>query len=168
MKNMLKAGDILLFEVTEHSAFHDKIISIGQKLLYQVPNNARFCHVAIVDQDTNYMYEAVWPKTRKSLISSSNKNNVIQVYRVKGITAQEVKEALTWAKTHEGEWYDIPLFITGWISFKHSEICSTYVSHSLGAAGLSIPKVPKGQKIILPDNYADDRQLVKCYEMSKM
>lgn len=157
----LEPGDILLYRVTEHSAFYDKLIAIGQTLFYQVPRNARFCHIAIVDKDTNYKLEAVWPKTRRSLIAGDNAGEIMEVYRVKYITDDQVVSALAWANANLNEWYDILFLLTGWIDVKHAEICSTFVSHAFAAAGLLIPHVPKLQKIILPDDYADDKQLAR-------
>ena len=157
----LKPGDILLYKVTKYSALHDKLIAICQILLYQVPRNARFCHIAIVDQDINYKLEAVWPKTRRSLIAGDNIGEIMEVYRVIDITDAQIKSTLVWANANLNEWYDILFMITGWLDVKHAEICSTFVSHAFAAAGLLIPHVPKFQKIILPDDYADDRQLAR-------
>ncbi len=159
--SILKPGDILLYRVTKHSAWHDKLIALGQRLLYRVPSHARFCHVAIVDIDTNYKLEAVWPKTRRSLIAGDNKDEVMEVYRVNGITDAQALQAVAWADANLNEWYDILLFVTGWVDVKHAEICSTFVSKALSAAGFNIPDISRYDKIILPDDYAADNKLVK-------
>lgn len=163
-KKDLKPGDILLFRSTHRSTLSERLIVWGQKTFYHVPKNARYCHVALVDKDTDFMLEAVWPKTRISKIdfSSHKQREKMEIYRVRGITDEQIEKTLAWAHNHLGEWYDIPLFLTGWIDIKHAEVCSTFVTHCFESASLEIPHVNDDQKLILPDDfYGDDVQLEK-------
>lgn len=153
-KKNLQPGDILLFRITPRSSWCEKFIAWAQNVIYKVPQKAKFCHISLVDYDTNFMLEAVWPKTRISKIDFSNiQPEKIEVYRVRKITDEQIKKTLDWAHDHLGEWYDIPLFITGWIDAKHAEVCSTFVSHAFRNAGLDIPYSCEDKKLILPDDF---------------
>lgn len=151
----LKPGDILLFKVIPSSSWFSKLIGWGQKLFGRVPQGRGYCHVALVDIDTDLMLEARWPKTRVSKIDLDklNKTYGIELYRVRGITPEQIDKAINWAHDHLDEWYDVPLLFTGWLVAKHSEICSTYVSHSFKDAKLDIPYGCGNKKFITPDMY---------------
>jgi len=157
-KKLLKPCDVLLFRTTHRSTIVDRAIVWGQKTFYHAPKNARYCHVALVDRNTDLMLEAVWPKTHITPIdfSTYKEREQIEVYRVKDITEEQIDATLKWAYNHVDEWYDVPLLLTGWIDIKHAEVCSTYVSHSFEGAGLEIPSGSKGKRIVLPDDYYCD------------
>jgi hypothetical protein len=157
-RNILHPGDILLFKPRGNVSFSDTLIIWGQKLFRQVPRKDKYVHVALVDRDTRFILEAKWPKTRRSnlITTKSNSKYKIEVYRVRGITEEQIKFALDWAHEHLDEWYDVPLFLTGFLYIKHTQICSTYVSNSFKAAKLDIPYGCGNKKFIVPDDYAID------------
>lgn len=161
---VLQPGDILLFKPRgEHASFADRFIVWGQKLFRQVPKRVNYCHVALVDRDTRFVLEAKWPKTKISnlaIIKQKTKHK-IEVYRVRDLTPEQAKAAIDWAHEHLNEWYDVALFLTGFLDLKHSEICSTYVSHSFKAAGLEIPYGCTNKKFIVPDDFFIDNSMLE-------
>ena len=159
-RHVLRPADILLFKPRGNASFSDKIIVLGQKLFRQVPRKDNYCHVALVDKDTRFILEAKWPKTQRSELApvAASSECKIEVYRVRNITPEQVKLALDWAHEHLNEWYDVTLFLTGFLALKHTEICSTYVSHSFKAAKLAIPCGCENKKFIVPDDYAIDKE----------
>lgn len=154
----LKSCDILLFKVKDSSSFFRKLIVLGQRLIYKAPPKAKYCHVALVDSDTTLMFEAVWPKTRVSKIDFNkiSKTEIVEVYRVQGLTRKQAAEVLTWARNHLDEWYDVALFLTGWLDIKHAEVCSTFVSRAFKAADLEIPHGAWKKKFVIPDDFYVD------------
>ena len=157
-KKLLKPCDVLLFRTTHRSTWLERLIVWGQKTFYHVPSAARYCHVALVAGDTNLLIEAVWPKVRIVPIDFSTYKNreQIEVYRIKDLTDEQREKILAWAYGHDGEWYDVPLLLTGWIDMKHAEVCSTFVSHSCKAGEQSIPTKHSDDKMIIPDDYYND------------
>ena len=157
-KKLLKPCDILLFRTTHRSSLQDRFIVWGQRILYHIPKQARYCHVALVDKDTDLVLEAKWPKIKISTLEADTykQRDQIEVYRVRGITNKQIEKTLDWAHEHVGEYYDVLLLLTGFIDMKHSEICSTYVSKAFKAAGLEIPYIHRENGLILPDDYYED------------
>lgn len=158
-RNTLHAGDILLFKPRGNASFTDKLIVLGQKLFRKVPRKDNYCHVAIVDKDTRFILEARWPKTRRSNLLKTKLSSKckIEVYRVRKITDEQIKLTLDWAHDHLNEWYDVPLFLTGFLAIKHTEICSTFVSKAFKNAKLYIPHGSENKTFIIPDDFAIDK-----------
>lgn len=157
--NTLFPGDILLFRPRGKKAatFSDKLISWGQRLFRKVPKNVNYVHVAIVDWNTEYILESVWPKTRITnlAIKRATSADKIEVWRIKNLTSEQCKLMLDYGHSHLGLWYDIPLFLTGFLSIKHTEICSVFIAQICHAAKLDIPYGFMNKKFIVPDDYAD-------------
>lgn len=152
---LLKPADILLFKTTYRSSLASRFIVWAQETFYHVSKQADYCHVALVDKDTSLMLETTWPKTRVSKIDFSIAEQ-IEVYRVRGITDEQREKALIWGRSHIGEWYDVLLFLTGWIDTRNTEICSTFVSKAFREAGLDIPYGSNKKELILPDDFGID------------
>ncbi len=154
-KKLMHPGDILLYRVISSSGWSAKFIGWGQKVIGHAPTKkTEYCHVALVAFDTEFVMEAVWPKTRIHKIEWEkwDKEYDLQLFRVKNVTPKQIVEALTWAEDHLGEWYDVLELLGGWINFKHCEICSTYVQKAWKAAGIDF-KVNKNN-FVTPDEIA--------------
>ena len=148
--NKLQPGDILLFRIDKTSPIHDKIIALGEKLLHKQFKKAEYCHVAMVDNDTKLMLEAVWPKTHVYTITA--RGNVMEVYRVKGVSKKQRKQALDWAHRNLNVWYNIGKLFFGLFPSKHKVICSTYVAGAWKSAGVILGDL--NEKIFSPDELA--------------
>jgi hypothetical protein len=150
----LQPGDLLLFKVKPSSSLIDKFIGWGQKFMKMAPTKAEYCHVALVSFDPEFIMEARWPKTRIYKINweEYHKKYEVQLFRVKNVTTRQRLDAIHWAEDHLGEWYDLPSFLFGWIQFKHSEICSTYVTKAEKASKIYFKTEKNG--FITPDQVA--------------
>lgn len=131
----LYPGDLVLYKTDKHSPIHDKLISLGEGLLQKKFTPSNYCHIAMISSDANLILEAVWPKTHVTKFEWKQPTE-IEIYRIKNATDIQIKKSIDWAENHLGEWYDIPELFGGWISFKHAQICSTYVANSYKAAGI--------------------------------
>jgi len=165
-KKLLKPGDVLLCRVGPNALWSSKFIDLAQKLIGRGTADQDYCHVAIVDSDTDFLMEARWPKTRKWRIDWTHMDDryVVEVWRVKGVTPVKVKLALTWAHEHLGEWYDLPLFLFGWINFSKAEVCSTFVQKAWKNAGVIFQNTisyGKEQNLITPDEIASNHKLLR-------
>lgn len=137
-KALLRPGDLLFYR--PKAIFHvgSWLIAWFQNVVGKSPIEDRsYCHVAIVDTDTDYIVESRWPKSRRWKIDwkKLDKNYTVELWRVKNVTKEETEKVLEWANSHLGEWYDLGLFVWGTFDFKHSEVCSTYVAKAWEAAG---------------------------------
>lgn len=126
MKDVLP-GDLLLFRVSSSSNWLDKAIGWGQKVIHQAPTSDEYCHVAIVGPTPDCMYESAWPKIHNCPINltSIQKNIILEVYRVKEATPEQIARVLAYCKSREGEWYPVISIATfGMINFGHAPYCS--------------------------------------------
>lgn len=151
-------GDILLFRPrgAKEASVTDKLIIWGQKLFRQVPKQMNYVHVAIVDWNPEFILEAKWPKSQISnlAVKRSTCKDKIEVYRIKDLSPEKLKLMLDYGHNNLGLCYDVPLFLTGVISLKHTFICSVYVARICNAAGFDIPYGFKDKKLVLPDDFA--------------
>lgn len=153
-------GDILLFRVNAHSPLHDKLIALGEGLMQKKFTPSNYCHVAMVSNDINLILEAVWPKTHVTKLDWSQPTE-LEVYQVKNVTTEQIQKAINWAENHLDEWYDIPELFGGWISFKHAQICSTYIANSWKAAGIKFKTDSNG--FITPDQIATSTLIERIF-----
>lgn len=162
-KKYLKPGDILLYRVVPRSGFSAKFISWGQHVLNQAPSEENYCHIAIVDNDTDYILEAKWPKVRRWKLDWEHLDASyhVELWRVKKVTPKKVQKALAWATEHLGEWYDLPLFFFGLFNFRNAEICSTYVQHAYENAKIQLSVEGPGKNLTTPDEIAANTKVIK-------
>jgi len=157
-KSLMKPGDLLLFRAEKKSTLFEKLIVLGQRFYKHIPEQVKYCHVALVDKDTDLMLEAVWPKTRVSKIDfvKIEQHEALELYRVRRITNEQIDQAIMWSHDHLDEWYDVSLLLTGYLDTKHSEICSTFVSKAFKSAGVEIPFGSSKKALITPDDFGMD------------
>lgn len=166
-KSKLKPGDILLYRVTKKSMIGAQIIGWFQNLVGKSPITGRtYSHVALVDWDTDYVLESRWPKSRRWKLDwkSLESHFIIEVWRVKGATKDEVQAALDWAHANLGQWYDLGLFIYGSFDRKHSEVCSTFVAKSWANAERifkAFKRIGKVKNFVSPDEIAWHTEIIK-------
>jgi hypothetical protein len=157
-KDIMKPGDILLYR--PKSIFHISawFIAWGQNVMGKTPHNVNYCHVALVDDDTDYILEARWPKSHRVSLNweKLDKAYTVELWRVRNANRENVALALEWAHAHLGEWYDLPSFIWGWFDVKHAEVCSTFVAKAWANAKVIFQQVKKigDGKLITPDEVA--------------
>lgn len=159
--DQLQPGDVLLFRTTKHSPFHDKVIAIAQWLVGEQRTRHSYHHVAMVGLD-NQIFEAIWKGTLLHSFDEVKKTGLIEVYRVRNVTDQQIQITLEWATANLGKRYDFVKLFLGWAGLddKHSEICSTYVGNAWKAAGVQLTK-KKNEKIYSPDDIAANKKVLK-------
>lgn len=163
-QSLFKPGDILLFKPKSIFRVSAWFIVWGQNVMGKTPHDVTYCHVALVDQDTTYYLEARWPKSKRTKLDwkKLDAEYTIELWRVKDTTVSAVTKALGWAHANLGEWYDIGLFLWGWVDEKHEEVCSTFVAKSWAAAGVIFKQVKKVGvgTLITPDEVAGNTDLI--------
>ena len=138
---MMQLADILLFRVGPKSTLLDRLIGWGQRVIHQAPTKLEYCHVAMIGPDPDSLFEARWPRIHNILLDMPDLqlHNPVEVYRLKGITQQQVNTVLEYAKHREGEWYNLTAILTfGAIQLGHSAVCSQYVWECFTAAGVCL------------------------------
>lgn len=165
-KSLLKSGDILLFRAKSFWHFSPWFISWGQNVMGKnAVKGATYCHVAIVDEDTDYFLEARWPKSKRTKFDWQHldREYTVELWRVKNETNEEAAKAVAWAQANVGEWYDLGLFFWGWIDKKHAEVCSTFVTKAWESAGKIFKQVKKVGlgTLITPDEVAGNTDLIE-------
>jgi hypothetical protein len=159
----LRSGDLILFRVTKNSPIHDKLIGIGEWLMRKKFTRHDYCHIAMVDSDTDLMLEAVWPRTHVIKIdwAKMSKINDLEVYRVKRATKVQREKAISWAHKNIGVRYNIGLLLFGWFPMKHQVICSTYVGKSWHNAHVVLSNSGRMEKLLSPDEIAANTKVLK-------
>ena len=157
-KELLKPGQILFYRVIKNTGFTGQFIGWAQHVIGKTPlhGSQSYCHVGILDTDTNYLLEAKWPKTRRWLIdwNKIEKHYGVEVWEVKNVTPEQVKLAIDWCHDNLGEWYDVGLFVWGLFDFKHAEVCSTFVGKAWEDAGIEFKEYKEINKN--PDFWVPD------------
>lgn len=164
-KSLLQPGDILLFR--PKSVFHISawFIAWGENVMGKTPHDVSYCHVALIDDDTNFLLEARWPKSHRTQFDLSKLDQIytVELWRVKNVTPEEIAHAVDWSRENVGEWYDLGLFMWGWIDAKHREVCSTFVAKAWAAAGLQFKQIKTVGvgTLITPDEIAGNTNLIE-------
>jgi hypothetical protein len=126
----VQPADIVLYRVTGSSNWLDKLIGWGQRIIHQAPSKATYCHVAIVGPDTAHIYEARWPRIQNSLfdLSTIEKTLIVEVYRVKTMTPEQISGIMAAAHKRIGQRYDVLAILTfGILQIGPAAVCSQYV-----------------------------------------
>lgn len=126
---ILRPGDLLLFRISASSNWLDRLIGWGQRKIHQAPTDASYCHVAIVGPDSLSIYEAVWPRIHNVVleIEKIQKTLILETYRVKGITPEQVERVMAAAKRGVGKRYDVLAILTfGLLQMGPMAVCSQF------------------------------------------
>lgn len=164
-RSLMQPGDILLFR--PKSVFHLSawFIAWGQNVMGKTPHDVSYCHVALVDDDTDHILEARWPKSHRVVLDWDKLDEAyaVELWRVKTVTQKQIFKAVEWGRDNVGEWYDIGLFVWGWIDEKHEEVCSTFVAKAWAAAGIEFKQVKKVGvgTLITPDEIAGNTDIIQ-------
>lgn len=157
----VQAGDLILFRVSSSSNWLDKMIGWGQKVIHQAPTSAAYCHVAIVGPTPERMYEAIWPKVRNSAfdVTKVQKNLIIEVYRVKDATPEQIGVVMAYCKSQIGQWYSVSSILSfGMLSWDHRPYCSLLAWRAWLKA---YRELCPDEKMVSPDDIAASPSLVR-------
>jgi len=164
---MLRPGDMLFYRPKAKWSILSWFITWAQNIIGKSPiHDKSYCHVGIIDWDTDYMLEARFPKSKRSKINwkSLSKQYHLELWRVRKVQKEEVEKALEWAYANLGLWYDLGLFLWGQIDFKDAEVCSTFIAKAWKAAG----RVFKIHKQIQKDaDFHSPDELIANYDLIK-
>ena len=123
----IESGDLILFRVTQSANWFDRLIAYGQRLIHEAPTSADYCHVAIAAENPYEIYEARWPKIHKCPfeIAKVSRGLVVEVYRVKGKTTEQVAKVMDYCRSQLGEWYPVSAILSfGRFQFGKGPYCS--------------------------------------------
>ena len=135
----LRPGDLLLYRISGSSNWLDRLIGWGQRIAHQAPTKAAYCHVAIVGPDTESIYEAIWPRIHNTPIDIGKiqKTIVLEAYRVRGATPEQISRVMASAAARVGERYDaLAILSFGLLQLGRATVCSEYAYQSFLDAGI--------------------------------
>ena len=166
-KEMLRRGDLLFFKPKAKWSIGSWLVTWGQNILGKSPiHGVSYNHVALIDEDVNYLLESRWPKSHRKKINWKKLLNQydIELWRVRKVKQEQIKLALNWAYDHLNEWYDIGLFIFGWFDREHAEVCSTFIYKAWRYAGIRFEiykHIGNTEEFISPDELAFNTSIIK-------
>jgi hypothetical protein len=155
----VRPGDLLLFRVSSSSNWLDKLIGWGQKVIHQAPTKAAYCHVALVGFNPLTMYEAKFPTIRLSPINLTGiqKSLILEVYRIKTITSEQITQVIGMAHRRLGEHYDwLAILTLGLLQIGPAAVCSQYIYECFLSANIILCP---WSSLESPDNIANSQLL---------
>ncbi len=173
-KPALRPGDILFLGPKQKWLIGSWFLTWAQNVVGKSPiHNRSYSHVAIVDWDVDYVVESRWPKSRRRKLEMKKwcKQYEMELWRVRRVNPQQIKDTLDWAYKHLGEWYDLGLFMWGMFDIKHAEVCSTFVAKAFKAAGIDFKihkKIGAAKNFHSPDEIAANTDLIKKITESRI
>ena len=150
---MIQLGDFILFPVSP-SRWTSKLVGWGERLIGQDPSPKSYSHVAIVGPDLEHMYQAYWPKIQISPISLQGN----EIYRIKGITSDQIKAMMLYCQSQVGQWYDMLAILTfGKFQIGGTEVCSQLAYNAGLAAGVVLypPEILESPDDIAASNFLE-------------
>lgn len=87
------------------------------------------------------MYEARWPRIHNGPIAlqSVEKNIILETYRVKGLTPDQLQQVMAFCQSRIGRRYDLLALLTfGYLQIGPSAVCSQFVWEAFTAAGICL------------------------------
>ena len=138
-KEMLRPGDIVFYKPKAKWSIGSWLITWAQNVVGKSPiHGVSYSHVVLIDHDTDYIVESRYPRSRRYKMDWKKYENQydFELWRVRNVKPEQVDKALDWAYAHLNEWYDLGLFLFGWIDRKKSEVCSTFVAKAWRAGGV--------------------------------
>lgn len=167
-KELLRPGDLLFYKPKNFkSGIAAWFITWAQNVIGKSPIEGKgYCHVALIDKDTDYLLESRWPKSRRWEINwiKLDKHYKIELWRVKETSTENIEKVMDWGYSHLGEWYDLGLFVWGLFDQKHKEICSTYVGKAWKNAGIYFKlnkKINRNAEFTTPDELVNNTEILK-------
>ena len=157
----VQVGDLLLFRVSRSSNWLDKAIGWGQRVIHQAPTDADYCHVAIVGPTPDRMYEAVWPKFHNTALAPElvQKNLILEFYRVRDSTPEQVKKVMDYCQTLVGDPYPVISILTfGLVTLGHAPYCSQAAWRAWMAADRLICA---DEQMVSPDDIAGSKAVIR-------
>jgi hypothetical protein len=171
-KEQLRPGDLLFYR-PKAALPGSWLIAWMQNVVGKSPiHKVSYCHVAIIDADTDYLLESRWPKSKRWKIDwkKLNKHYYIELWRMRNVEQPEIDKALEWAHANLGQWYDLGLFVWGMFDGPHMEVCSTFVAKAWRAAGRVFKihkKIGAAEDFWSPDELIANTDLIKMIAITE-
>jgi len=109
--------------VTPNSSWLGKLIGQGQKWIGKAPSQSAYEHVVLFSSPMSIV-EGYWPRVRERPFDPTGCEG-LEIYRIKGITPQQVIVLVNEARSHIGELYNVVGIATfGLVQLGHAVYCS--------------------------------------------
>jgi len=154
LKDLARPGDILFYRVTPTSSFIARFIAALELLRAEGRGVVQYSHVAILDFNTDFCIESLWPCVQRTQVDWSDSR--LELWRVSA-SAPDTAVAIISAKGHIGDMYDIWGLLFGALTAKHRVICTTLIQKAFANAGIKIG-VSAGN-VPTPNELAEDPAL---------
>lgn len=148
IQELAQPGDLLLYSVTPKSGLVARLIATVQIWRKEGTNKTQYSHVSVVSSRPGYQFEAMFPKTRESLVNWENPS--LELWRVKGTKLDQVGLVLTWCAAHMGCYYDIGQILMGAFRLSNAYSCTKFARQAWLNANQDI--VPNAGKFIGPND----------------
>lgn len=131
----IEPGDIIFYAVTPRSALRARLIAVLQFLRGEGSTATSYSHMSLAE-DGQSQVEAWWPRSRRSSIDMAHPG--LEVWRVKGVTPEQARGALAWARANLGLGYGLWKLCFGLFGRVHSYICTTFVTEAWKTQGIDL------------------------------
>ena len=153
-KDLAFPGDLLFYRVTPKSSFRAKMIAWVQMLRGEGAGSFEYSHVAIVDIDTDYKIEAVWPRIRRVKINWGDQD--MELCRV-SIMSWMGERAAEEAAKFIGRWYNVGQMLFGMVNWGKGRICTTLMRTAYQPMGMTLAE--EAGDFLSPNELRDDKRI---------
>lgn len=151
LRSRARPGDLIFYRVTPHSTFTARLIAILQLLRGEGESTTQYSHVAILDRDTDFCIEAMWPRVRMSKVNWEDPE--LELWR-RPMGSAKISLMLIDARGRVGDWYDAWGLLFGALGSRHRSICTTLILKSFASIGVDIGA--EAGKILTPNELVAD------------
>lgn len=166
ISNILQPGDLVLIKATGISPILSKLIGFFQVLINKGGTyHKTYSHIAIVDNDVNFIMESTWPKAHRGEMLPEDMD-FIEIWRLNdgdiltssldGQIKKRTQVILDYMTTRMGLYYDwLELLTFGLFNRKNADVCSEIVGRGILISGIIPTKDGADNTFISPNEIVD-------------
>lgn len=159
-------GDVILYPVTGQSGWTSRFVAAGELIIGVGHTFEQYSHVAILDEDPHYEFEAKFPKTGRFRVDTSR---IYEIWNIGNPSSAQRARVLAWCRDHEDEWYNMLGLLTGGLlGLPRTAVCSQFVGKAYAAANIKFSA--EGKHILSPNAIRDykDATMIQRYVPKKV